>query len=110
MSSTYSQLSLEERRLLDQLHHKQIPVAEISRILGRHRSTVYRELKRNKFVDQEMPELNGYYCLTAHDKAAGRRVRHIKLVQHAELREAVIDRLKVGWSPEQIAGRLRYED
>lgn len=109
MSSTYSQLSLDERRLLDQLHHKRIPVAEIARILGRHRSTIYRELKRNQFVDREMPELNGYYCLTANDKARDRRARHIKLNRSTELRDAVIDRLKVGWSPEQIAGRLRLD-
>lgn len=109
MSSTYSQLTLDERRLLDQLHHKRIPVAEISRILSRHRSTIYRELKRNQFTDREMPELNGYYCLTAHDKACDRRACHIKLIRHTELRDAVIDCLKVGWSPEQIAGRLRLD-
>ena len=109
MSTTYSQFNLDERRLLDRMHHKRISIAEIARTLGRHRSSIYRELKRNSFVDNVMPELNGYYCLTANDKARNRRVQHTKLIYHVKLREAVIDRLKVGWSPEQIAGRLKYE-
>lgn len=28
----------------------------------------------------------------------------LNLFKHVELREAVVDRLKVGWPPEQIAG------
>lgn len=109
MSLAYSQLNLDERRLLDRMPHKRISVAEIAVALGRHRSTIYRELKRNQFADREMPELDGYYCLTAQDKARNQRARHTKLIRHVELRDAVIDRLKVGWSPEQIAGRLRHE-
>jgi IS30 family transposase len=31
------------------------------------------------------------------------------LVRLVELREAVIEQLKEGWSPEQIAGRLQFE-
>ena len=38
-----------------------------------------------------------------------RRARRRKLVRLSELREAVIGHLKDGWSPEQIAGRLRFE-
>lgn len=28
--------------------------------LGRHRSTIFRELKRNVFEDPQMPDLSGY--------------------------------------------------
>lgn len=28
--------------------------------IGRHRSTVYRKINRNGFVDDELPKLNGY--------------------------------------------------
>lgn len=38
-----------------------------------------------------------------------RRARQAKLIRNSALREAVIDRLEHGWSPEQIAGRLRIE-
>jgi len=110
VSLSYSQLTLNERRQLDQMHNRRTSIAEIARTLGRHRSTIYRELKRNQFADKDMPELNGYYCLTAQDKARNRRIKLTKLMQHIELRDAVIEQLKVGWSPEQIAGRLRLDD
>jgi IS30 family transposase len=31
------------------------------------------------------------------------------LVRHPELRASIIEPIKDGWSPEQIAGRLAYE-
>jgi IS30 family transposase len=47
--------------------------------------------------------------MTAQKSTAERRARRRKLVRIPELREAVIDRLQEGWSPEQIAGRLKLE-
>ena len=41
--------------------------------------------------------------------ATRRRARRRKLVRLAGLRDAVIGQLKGGWSPEQIAGRLRLK-
>ena len=38
-----------------------------------------------------------------------RRAIHRKMIVHPELKEAIVDRLKAGWSPEQIAGRMRLE-
>ena len=32
-----------------------VPVAEIARQINRHRATVYREIKRNFFKDEELP-------------------------------------------------------
>lgn len=53
-----------------------------------------------------MQELGGYFCLTAHGVAKERRSRRGKLMRHPKLRGALIERIKYGWSPEQIAGRL----
>lgn len=55
------------------------------------------------------PELDGYYGVLAQRKAAERQRRKRKLVRMPDLLAAVTDRLKAGWSPEQIAGRLRLE-
>lgn len=41
--------------------------------------------------------------------AFSRRSRQRKLIRHDDRRLAVIERLKDVWSPEQIAGCLRYE-
>ena len=106
---SYVQIDLDERRQIDRMAQRNMPASEIAERLGRHRSTIYRELKRNRFTDTEWPDLNGYYATSADGMARDRRRRLWKLVRDSELRDAVVDRLRAGWSPEQIAGRLRYE-
>ncbi len=106
MSRYYSQLTLADRRRLHHLVERKVPINEMARQLGRHRSTIYREIKRNTFRDRELPEYSGYFSTVADDIAKERRRRLRKLRRHPQLRELVIDRLKAYWSPEQIAGRL----
>ena len=43
----YRQLTSEERYMLARLRRQGLTQAEIARCLGRHRSTVCRELRRN---------------------------------------------------------------
>ena len=102
-------LNLAERRTIEDLLHRKVNVTEIARQINRHRATVYREIKRNFFKDDELPQLNGYYGMLAQKSASERRARRRKLDHIPELREAVIDRLQGGWSTEQIAGRLKFE-
>tara|TARA_R110002110_G_scaffold415559_1_gene650655 strand:- start:14138 stop:15145 length:1008 start_codon:yes stop_codon:yes gene_type:complete len=109
MKRTFTQLSQDERRTLAQLLQKQIPKVRIAEILGRDRSTIYRELKRNWWCDTEIPEADGYWHTTAQTLANERRSKQRKLVRLPMLRAAVIERLQAGWSPEQIAGRLKIE-
>lgn len=106
---SHTELDLRERRLIEDLLHAKVPVSKIAAEIGRHRSTVYREINRNYFTDDELPYLNGYYGMPAQRSASERRYRRRKLVRLPDLRAAAIDRLKEGWSPEQIAGRLRLE-
>jgi len=79
--------------------------AEIARQLGRHRSTIKREIDRNS-------RLNGrtyvYWPSKAIQMTNGRRRRSRRNRQfsQAEL-QIVANRLSRQWSPEQIAGRLR---
>lgn len=109
MKRTYSHINLDERRKIERWHHAGVAVDVIAEKLGRHRSTIFREIARNKFEDREMPDLTGYFCVAANSKAEDRRSRHRKLVRHPTLRASIIERIKHGWSPEQIAGRLAYE-
>jgi transposase, IS30 family len=108
MARTYSQLDLDERRTLFRLVEARRPVGEIAERLGRHRSTVYRELGRNRFRDGDRG-FYGYFPLTAHDLARGRRRRRRRLAADDALRARVVERLRAGWSPQQIAGRLKRE-
>lgn len=84
-------------------------VNRITAEIGRHRSTVFREIMRNRYVDDELPKLNGYYGMTEQRSAVGRRARRRKLVRFVDLRKHVITQLEAGWSPEQIEGRLQYD-
>ena len=108
MARTYRQLDLDARRALFRLIEARTPVGEIAARLGRHPSTVYRELGRNRFRDGDRG-FCGYFPLTAQDLARRRRQRRRKLAADGELRAHVVGRLKDGWSPQQIAGRLKRE-
>jgi transposase, IS30 family len=108
MARTYRQLDLDHRRTLFRLIEARRPVGEIAMRLGRHPSTIYRELGRNRFRDGER-DVCGYFPVTAHDLAHRRRQRHRKLIADDTLRAHVVERLEAGWSPQQIAGRLRHE-
>jgi len=109
MGRHYSHLSLEERRKLDTWRAAKMSVAEMADRLGRDASTLYRDIRRNTYSDTELPELNGYYAVTAQQMYERRRAVHRKLVMHPDLKAAVEGRLRAGWSPEQIAGRMRLE-
>jgi IS30 family transposase len=61
MFRCYTQITLADRRRLDQLVAAKVPVNEMARQSGRHRSTIYREIKRNTFHDRELPEYDGSY-------------------------------------------------
>lgn len=53
MGKVYQQLSLSERRKIYFWREEKKSVDEIAALLGRHRSTIYRELQRNYFSDDD---------------------------------------------------------
>lgn len=105
----YKQLSLEERHKIEKWRAAKISVDVIAERLGRDRSTIFRELRRNHFTDAEMPNVVGYFGAVASMMALSRRQKDRKLLRHPELQALVIERIKDGWTPEQIAGRLIYK-
>ncbi|WP_223569217.1 helix-turn-helix domain-containing protein, partial [Agrobacterium tumefaciens] len=109
MSGCYSQLTLADRRLLHRLVDQKVTINEMARRLGRHRSTIYREIRRNTFHDRDLPQYTGYFGTIADQLTRERRRRLRKLRRHPDLRADVIRQLKARWSPEQIAGRLLSE-
>jgi IS30 family transposase len=99
------QLTMEEREVLSQMRYAGASNAEIARTLGRHRSTIGRELKRNSSGDR-------YFATTAHGLAQTRR--HCRWAGRRKMEQNEIVRfvqrgLKRFWSPDQIAGRSHRE-
>ena len=109
MKRTYSHIDLNERRRIARWRHAGLSIDTIAEKLGRHRSTILREVRRNVYIDKEWPELSGYHCVTAHDMACERRTKLRKLARFSHVRQSVIERIVHGWSPQQIAGRMRLE-
>jgi IS30 family transposase len=107
MSQSYRQLRLDEREAIFRMKDARLPVSRIAERLGRHPSTIYRELRRNFFFDEDS-YFRGYFPSVAHKLASDRRVPGRKLARNPELASYVIDGLHRCWSPEQIAGRLRF--
>ena len=109
MGAVYAQLSVKERVQIERWKLAKVPVREMARVLQRSKATIYREIKRNWFSDECLPGYDGYYGAAAHQKAANRRVRQRKLIRHPQLRNQVVERIKNGWTPEQIGNRLIQE-
>ena len=80
------------------------PQVVIAAQIGRDPSVVSREIARHGGRDR--------YRASRATRAAARarrRPKTRKLDARPELRAAVLHRLRAGWSPDQIAGRLRHE-
>ncbi len=92
MGFRYPHLSLEERRKIAQWLNAKMPIPEMADRLGRAPSTIYRELKRNYYDDEELPELNGYHAVNAQGMYERRRAVHCKLLVHPQVKAAVEDR------------------
>lgn len=100
----YTRVSYEERCQIFVLIQANKSKAEISRILGRSKSTISRELTRiegNKKV---------YSAKIAQKlrQAQMQKQRRKKLIA-GSLEDLVVQKLKERWSPELIAGRLARE-
>ena len=101
--SKYQQLSQEERYIITAgLISRQSP-AEIARTLGRNRSTICRELKRNRRTSDQV-----YRAEAAHSYATARRKRERRGSHYtAEQWELVLTLLHMKYSPEQISNTLK---
>jgi transposase, IS30 family len=97
-------LKFEEREVLYRLSQKDTPQKDIAEALGRHRTTVWREKKRNSGQ-------RGYRPKQAQRLAEARREnsrRSCKLAD-PQTHQYVQKRLEDGWSPDQIASRSRQD-
>lgn len=116
---TYRQLSQDERYQIQASLRAKQSVPEIAKALGRHPSTIYREIARNHDPMYSCdlvrwpntPWSQKYNAGRAQGRTAKRRVikgaaqRKIK----GELQTLVESKLRLSWSPQQICGRLREE-
>ena len=103
----YRHLIMARRANLYLLNYAGENKSQIAKELSCHRSTIYRELKRNSCRDNAGKVK--YFPNDAQQKAFKRRQRGLKLQRNVDLKAAIIEKLQAGWSPEMIAGRLKRE-
>ncbi len=102
---SYRQITFAERYTLGLLRRQGLTPAAIARVLGRHRSTIGREVRRNRASSDGTyrPQLADWY-------ARGRRSRSRRNQRFSAAHWKQIQALlREDWSPEQIAGRLKRE-
>lgn len=104
---SYVQLTREERYVIAHLRIFKLSLREIARRLGRHHSTISREIRRNGPAMAHWV----YWYDVAHPRAMQRkaRARHQRRRSNRTLYEYVIQHLRAGWSPQCIAGRLELD-
>jgi transposase, IS30 family len=100
---TYHQITFAERYSLGLLRQRGLSAAAIARLLGRHRTTIGREVRRNATHHD-----GGYRPQLADWYARGRRTRSRRNTQFTPTDwERIECLLRQDWSPEQVAGWLR---
>src|SRR4051812_30115162 len=97
----YSHLLDDERDQIAALKAAGRSIGAIAKAVGRAKSTVSRELRRNALPSGR------YSPLHAAGAYQRRRRREAVLERDRRLRDFVCDRLAEGWTPEQIAGWLK---
>ena len=74
MGRTHQHLTLRERQMIFRMLGNKASVRMISEKLGKHISTIYREIRRNWFDDMD-PWLDSYYGEAADQMAKRRRTK-----------------------------------
>lgn len=97
MKKIYRHLTSDNRTVIKTLLQENKSYTYIANIIGVHRSTISREIRRNS-------GLRGYRVKQANNKAAARKVKPRYKKLDEIIREYIITMLRYEYSPEQIAG------
>jgi IS30 family transposase len=103
MKNTYNQLSSEERDRIAVLRAQGASFRAIGEAIGRSKGTICREMQRNSapIYDVYLP-----HKADARAKERKRKAGMRPRLKDPMIKRFVIAKLKKGWAPEQIAGRL----
>lgn len=101
---THTKITAQERDLIAVLRGGRVGIREIARRLKRSPGSICEEIKRNSF--------QGYYvAIHAQNVSWERKLLSRKRypLKDPVTYAYVLDKLRLGWSPEQIDGRLKKE-
>lgn len=103
----YTHFTLEERICLEEMRKKGKKISEIAECLGRNKSTISRELKRNS-NKEGLYNSWGAWSFYRRRRKKCRRSKRIK--EGSALYRYICEKLKLYWSPELIAEMWNREN
>lgn len=101
--STYQRMTLAVRCQIDCYLQQGFSIPKIAKLVGYHKSSIYRELNRNIVLGKYLPS-----TAQSHSEKRYRQCRRSYKIS-PKIEGEIIAYLEWGWSPEQISGRLRKE-
>ena len=106
MVQSYQHLSAVERNFIQSGLNRGSTQAEIAVVLCRSRSSISREIRRNSAT---VAGAGSTYDAALASKASALRRRRglVRLAVGTALRGTVFGQIRLGWSPQQISGRLK---
>jgi len=102
----YRHFTKDERSEISILRKKGYSLREIADAIGKHHSSVGRELNRNKVKGSYVSKKAQHKAVVKRSKA---KYHGMKIRQYSELEKYVRKKMKIYWTPEQIAGRWNKE-
>ncbi len=98
------QIDYKERQIIDLWLKYGKKLREIARHLGRSPNSISSEVRNNS-------DVSGYHAISAQVRSEKRlhKSRSQNSSKKDDVWDYVINKLRCGWSPEQIAGRLKRE-
>lgn len=97
-------LTAADRGRIETLLNLKHSNTQIARLLGRHKSTITREIQKGI---NHVGVYSADYAESVGKERRSRSYNTPKLTKYSHLGGYVIDRIKAGWDPSQIAGRMR---
>jgi len=103
----FNHLTIEEREKIQELLWQNKSIRHIARELNRSPSSISREIKRNG-TPKDRRISKRYIPRLANERALGKRKSRGRedRLKNTEIRDYVINKLRLRWSPEQISGRM----
>lgn len=99
------ELTAADRGAIEILLQEDFTPSLIAKKLGVHKTTIIREIN-----NRGTP--NGYFAQIAQIDYESRRKEsstNASKIKHSKTRNYILSKLQVGWSPEQISGRMKLE-
>lgn len=104
MENKYRHLTATDRGMIEALLNKNYSYSDIAKEIGVNKSTVSREIKKRSTP-------NGYISWTAqlNHEVRRKKCRNSKKTDNRTLQKHICLKLEMGWSPQQISGRLKLD-